>query len=62
MIKKQTKKSYDGLFDLENSTSATEFTGLIPFAPYDDYARASYNSILDYLPEEIPVAEEKITK
>ena len=43
----------DGMFDLEDAISATDFTGLIPSAPQNDYAIASYNAVMDYLPSAV---------
>lgn len=55
MIKKKPNqyKMNDGMFDLEDAISATDFTGLIPSAPQNDYAIASYNAVMDYLPSAV---------
>lgn len=51
MIKKKINKvqKQDGLFDMNNVASATDFTGLIPSAPQNDYTVDSYGNIMDYI-------------
>lgn len=51
MIKKKINETpkRDGLFDMNNAVSATDFTGLIPAAPQNDYTIDSYGNIMDYI-------------
>lgn len=49
----------DNMFDLDTSCSVTEYTGLIPFAPENHYSISSYNHIMDYLPSDFAVKDDK---
>lgn len=42
----------DENFDINNATSATDFTGLIPFKADSEQEFASYEQILNYSPKD----------
>ena len=47
------------LFGESEAVCASEYTGLIPSAPQDDYELDSYNDILEYSPESINIYNHK---
>lgn len=57
---KKNKKIYPmPEFDLTEARSATEFTGLIPRAPINDYELNSYKELIGYSPETIDIYSDK---
>ena len=49
MIKRNGKRERETLFDMSGASSVTDFTGLIPSAPQNDYSIEAYNNIMDIM-------------